>query len=442
MRPTTYSKSRPVSAFLHVKLALSGDIQLNPRPIKHPCKVCKRPVAKNHIALACDNCDFWQHIKCLGVTPNEYEALKQSHCVWICSTCDDHNCGPQIASDGTDSPSPGITSPQPENPFSVFSDSLFEAVLSDLDTSMESQPDPDGAEPAERLTGKLKIMTINCRSLKSMRKWVQFHAVLESDNPDIILGTESHLDKTHSNPETFPPSYTALKRDRDARGSGVFIAHKNDLTMVEVDYVGANCELKAAKFLSRNHPTLLLAAYYRPPSGMVDELDHLHKDLDRPEAPFLIASDFNVLSINWMDGSFPSTPQYGHGLNEKILDIVNHQYLTQTVEEPTCGKNILDLMFTTSPDLMDRWSMSNLYQASVTTNLSLALTTAKWRPIESLDVRSSNLVKQMRSHSKLAWQLSEKNSGANQVTTVLRKIGPPLKKAWTPYLISMYQRRL
>ena len=35
------------------------------------------------------------------------------------------------------------------------------------------------------------------------------------------------------------------------------------------------------------------------------------------------------------------------------MDIVNNHSLTQVVQEPTHGKNTLDLIFTTSPDLMD-----------------------------------------------------------------------------------------
>ena len=42
---------------LHTKKKLSGDIQPDPGPVKHPCVICERPVAKNHhIALQCDSC--------------------------------------------------------------------------------------------------------------------------------------------------------------------------------------------------------------------------------------------------------------------------------------------------------------------------------------------------------------------------------------------------
>ena len=36
-----------------------------------------------------------------------------------------------------------------------------------------------------------------------------------------------------------------------------------------------------------------------------------------------------------------------------MLEIVNNHSLTQVVQEPTCGRNTLDLIFTTSTDHMD-----------------------------------------------------------------------------------------
>ena len=42
----------------------SGDISLNPGPIKYPCGKCYKPVAKNHRALFCEVGNQWWHIKC------------------------------------------------------------------------------------------------------------------------------------------------------------------------------------------------------------------------------------------------------------------------------------------------------------------------------------------------------------------------------------------
>jgi hypothetical protein len=38
-------------------LLLCGDIATNPGPIKHPCGLCSRAVAKTHRAVLCETCD-------------------------------------------------------------------------------------------------------------------------------------------------------------------------------------------------------------------------------------------------------------------------------------------------------------------------------------------------------------------------------------------------
>ena len=55
--------------------------------VQFPCKLCCKPVAKNHRALCCDICDQWVHIKCNNVSPGDYELLKTSVSPWFCVKC-------------------------------------------------------------------------------------------------------------------------------------------------------------------------------------------------------------------------------------------------------------------------------------------------------------------------------------------------------------------
>ena len=81
--------------------------------------------------------------------------------------------------------------------------------------------------------GKLKIITINCRSLKSNRKQNELLELLEQHKPDIVCGTESHLKDSINSSEVFPPNYEVHRKDRDPNGRGVFIAVKNNLIALE-----------------------------------------------------------------------------------------------------------------------------------------------------------------------------------------------------------------
>ena len=48
------------------------DVSLNPGPVRHPCSSCLKPVAKNHRAILCDNCELWAHIKCENISTKIY----------------------------------------------------------------------------------------------------------------------------------------------------------------------------------------------------------------------------------------------------------------------------------------------------------------------------------------------------------------------------------
>ena len=61
----------------------------------------------------------------------------------------------------------------------------------------------------------------------------QIEHLLMTHKPDIVLGTESFLNKTFTNSEIFPAGYTAIRNDRDCNGGGVFIAYRKELILNE-----------------------------------------------------------------------------------------------------------------------------------------------------------------------------------------------------------------
>jgi len=57
-------------------------------PIKFPCSKCKRPVAKNHKAIACDICLNWTHCKCDFISDDDYYKIMEDETnKWCCRTC-------------------------------------------------------------------------------------------------------------------------------------------------------------------------------------------------------------------------------------------------------------------------------------------------------------------------------------------------------------------
>jgi len=60
---------RPGTFHVLLVLLLGGDIHC------YPCGVCKKSVARTHRGFQCDICVKWFHIKCVGVSATQYQAL-------------------------------------------------------------------------------------------------------------------------------------------------------------------------------------------------------------------------------------------------------------------------------------------------------------------------------------------------------------------------------
>ena len=65
----------------------------------------------------------------------------------------------------------------------------------------------------------------------------------------------------------------------------------------------------------------------------------------------ILEGDFSLPHINWKSTTVNTNRQYGKVLNDKMVEITNNNDLTQIINVPTRGRNILDLM-TTNPSLI------------------------------------------------------------------------------------------
>ncbi|VDI37763.1 Hypothetical predicted protein [Mytilus galloprovincialis] len=328
---------------------MSGDVHPHPGPIKYPCSVCERPVAKNQHALQCDSCDQWVHIKCDGITKQEYKQFQEiKHLIFECPKC---------------------------NLF-TFTDSFFNAsgesidlsnsfqALSDLsdkpNNSMDSTIDSVTTNQSQHKRG-LRIMSVNCRSLISSTKHLDLQNLIETHNPDIILGCESHLDPQIASSEVFPINYSnPYRKDRKLGEGGVFIAAKSDLITTEIN-IKTDCEIVWATLTVQGSFPIYIGSYYRRPSSKTDMIEELEKSIEQITSKvknnmphIILGGDFNLPDINWDNTTVNTNPQYGQEINSKLVEIVTENDFIQMVKEPTRGKNILDLILTNNPGLIER----------------------------------------------------------------------------------------
>ncbi len=251
---SSVSSNRQTRNLSVLLLVLSGDIEMNPGPVKYPCKICEKPVAKNHRAVMCDRpeCQQWVHIRCGGITPKEYEDLRDcspsKRTVWFCSVCENLNLLTSFDASTDSIPL--------ENSFAVLSDSedenMYTSSDDELETSAErvaasistsnSSAKDHTAQKTKPKFRRLKLLNINCRGIKSKRKQRDLQATIEQEDPDIICGTESHLDSTYFTSEVFPNTHDIFRKDRDKHGGGTFIGVKKDLLAMQEESMETDCE--------------------------------------------------------------------------------------------------------------------------------------------------------------------------------------------------------
>ena len=215
---------------LQLLLILSGDIHQHPDPVKYPCGICSRPVASNHRALQCGNCDFWCHIKCVKVSPSQYEKMKGSSAIWVCPPCGSVQYSSTVLNQ-----SDSIT--YLSNSFSVLSESH---EMTDPEHTTRQNQVPRPKVPA------LTIMSLNTNSLVSDNKHALLSTLLKEHNPDILCVCESKLDNTIGDSAIFPSDsgYEIINRKDNKFGAGgVLIAVKNTILASPVNDLDTGCEI-------------------------------------------------------------------------------------------------------------------------------------------------------------------------------------------------------
>ena len=72
---------------------------------------------------------------------------------------------------------------------------------------------------------EVKIITINCNSVKGPPKQTAFLATLDIHKPDIFIGRESKLCNSMCTYEFFPMNYIVFRKDSNVDGGGSLLLH-------------------------------------------------------------------------------------------------------------------------------------------------------------------------------------------------------------------------
>ena len=169
-----------------------------------------------------------------------------------------------------------------------------------------------------------------------------------------IAITESWLKGYITDAQVTVKGYQPYRSDRpDRAGGGCLLYIHDSLVVTDTDhYEDRNNNMVACYVKSCN---TVFAAIYRPPgaetSGWKALLDKLQSMIDSISEggvtpDIYVAGDFNYPGIDW-DLGIPDDNTSGQGRD--LVEFMNHNFLTQVVNQPTRGENILDLLLTNVP---------------------------------------------------------------------------------------------
>ena len=305
------------------RILQSGDVHTHPGPVRNPCSVCTRPVAKTHRAVECDSCQKWCHIgkKCGNIPAEDYQVMISSATfLWRCPPCLNRL--------------PSQQQVEQLRPRSSHQETITSNLQSG-DTNIEAYDDLK-----ENIKGPgISAGHTNIRSI--VKNLNEIKPLLQHTNFGLLALTETHLTDQIDDSEVYIDGYEIIRMDcKNRPGGGCAIYYKNFLDVVVIAKYDTT-ELEALwvelKLCSQR---LLIGTIYRPPdqSNFYEKLPPVLENIWSTRKNILITGDFNS----------DLSPEHNNGNGKKLSNILKHFDLVNAIKRPTrvtmTTKTTLDLV--------------------------------------------------------------------------------------------------
>ena len=170
-----HSKSS-IILVLKCLLLHSGDIQVNPGPSKHPCRLCNKVVRCNQKAIlyARNAFIYWVHVNCAAMSTQSYDNFgRDSSLVWIYNFCAFPNFSTTFLLDNFDS----LASNNSYQSLEFNNSTTGLAPDQSFSSPMETPPHTSSliACSPKQKRRKLKVISLNCKSIKQCSTLLFLH---------------------------------------------------------------------------------------------------------------------------------------------------------------------------------------------------------------------------------------------------------------------------
>ena len=310
----------------------SGDVSLNPGPVKYPCCMCGKAVAKTHRAIQCASCDKWCHIgeRCGKVKLLDYQKFTKdatNNLKWYCPLCKTQEntlgCPPSLG------PLHNHQQQQQE---------------------VESRPSTNPVESPEyeftyskllqEIQGfgkaNLKIGHVNVNGLMTLSKLQEIKLLLSTTKFDIMGITETKFTGTIKDEELDINGYKFVRKDRrdEDGGGGCMLYYQESLDVTEnIKLFPAELDTLEAIWVEfkLHSQRLLLSVMYRSQKH-VDIYETLDKQLEyiwEKRKNIHIIGDLN--SDLLLKSKSEEQTTYGR----KLLKALRNYGLVNVIKQPT-----------------------------------------------------------------------------------------------------------
>ena len=202
---------------------------------------------------------------------------------------------------------------------------------------------------------------MNARSIVNKQKELEMTVIEE--NLDLVVITETWLSNKISDEEISINGYTLIRKDRSdinkSRGGGVAMYVKNELNpLCKPEINGDNFSESVWCSIRCGREDTLLGVCYRAPDSTVHNDEKLYKLISEvSKGRVVIMGDFNFAELDWssMDKLDVSHP---------FVESTNNNFLCQVIDEPTRGRNYLDLVLSSEESMVQNVLVEEPFETS------------------------------------------------------------------------------
>jgi hypothetical protein len=202
---------------------------------------------------------------------------------------------------------------------------------------------------------------MNARSI--VNKIKELKVMIEEENMDIIAITETWLNDNVTDDEVSINGYTLFRKDRrdevKCRGGGVAMYIKNKLNpTINSDLGNDSFSESIWCSIGLGSDNTILGVCYRAPDSIESNDEKLYNLINKVQnCKVIVMGDFNFPELDWSNRD-------NLDVQNPFVDCLLNNFLFQLVDEPTRGKNYLDLVLSSEKNMIQQLNVGEPFETS------------------------------------------------------------------------------